>query len=52
MSRFTQRPLDPASRAGEILFGLIMVLAATLTFNWLDPGSREATFVFGVNFEF
>jgi hypothetical protein len=31
MSRFTQRHLDPASRAGEILFGLIMVLAATLT---------------------
>lgn len=31
MSRFTQRHLDPASRAGEILFGLIMVLAGTLT---------------------
>jgi len=22
-----------------------------LTFYWLSPGSREATFVFGVNFE-
>src|SRR5882724_8957051 len=31
MSRFTQHHLDPASRLGEILFGLIMVLAATLT---------------------
>jgi hypothetical protein len=31
MSRFTQRHLDPASRLGEILFGLIMVLTVTLT---------------------
>ena len=31
MSRFTRRHLDPASRLGEILFGLIMVLAVTLT---------------------
>jgi len=31
MSRFTQHHLDPASRLVEILFGLIMVLAATLT---------------------
>jgi len=29
--RFTQRYLDPASRLGEVLFGLIMVLGATLT---------------------
>jgi VIT1/CCC1 family predicted Fe2+/Mn2+ transporter len=28
---FVQRHLDPASRLGEILFGLIMVLGATLT---------------------
>jgi uncharacterized membrane protein YqjE len=28
---FVQRYLDPASRLGEILFGLIMVLTATLT---------------------
>jgi hypothetical protein len=28
---FTERYLDPASRLGEILFGLIMVLTATLT---------------------
>jgi hypothetical protein len=28
---FIQRHLDPASRLGEILFGLIMVLGATLT---------------------
>jgi VIT1/CCC1 family predicted Fe2+/Mn2+ transporter len=28
---FTQRYLDPASRLGEILFGLIMVLSVTLT---------------------
>ena len=31
MSRFTERYLDPASRLGEILFGLIMVLTVTLT---------------------
>ena len=31
MSRFTERHLDPASRLGEILFGLIMVLTVTLT---------------------
>ena len=31
MSRFTRRHLDPASRLGEILFGLIMVLTVTLT---------------------
>ena len=28
---FVQRHLDPASRLGEVLFGLIMVLSATLT---------------------
>ena len=28
---FFQRHLDPASRLGEVLFGLIMVLTATLT---------------------
>jgi hypothetical protein len=31
MSRFTRRHLDPATRFGEILFGLIMVLTVTLT---------------------
>jgi hypothetical protein len=31
MSRFTERHLDPTSRLGEILFGFIMVLTATLT---------------------
>jgi hypothetical protein len=31
MSRFVRRYLDPASRLGEILFGLIMVLTVTLT---------------------
>jgi len=30
-ANFVQRHLDPASRLGEILFGLIMVLTATLT---------------------
>ena len=30
MTRFAQRYLDPASRLGEILFGLIMVLTVTL----------------------
>jgi hypothetical protein len=30
MSRFVRRYLDPASRLGEILFGLIMVLTVTL----------------------
>jgi hypothetical protein len=31
MNRFVPRYLDPASRLGEILFGLIMVLTLTLT---------------------
>ena len=31
MTRFVPRYLDPASRLGEILFGLIMVLTVTLT---------------------
>src|SRR6478735_4795721 len=31
MQRFVPRYLDPASRVGEILFGLIMVLTVTLT---------------------
>jgi hypothetical protein len=31
MSRFTERHLDPGSRLGEILVGLIMVLTITLT---------------------
>ena len=41
MSRFTQRHLDPASRLGEILFGLIMVLAVTLTAAFaVDDGKK------------
>ncbi len=39
--RFVQRYLDPASRLGEILFGLIMVLTATLTAG-LTAGSGKA----------
>ena len=31
IARFDPRYLDPASRLGEILFGLIMVLTMTLT---------------------
>src|SRR5512133_2658458 len=31
MKRFVPKYLDPASRLGEILFGLIMVLSVTLT---------------------
>jgi hypothetical protein len=31
MNRFARKYLDPASRLGEILFGLIMVLTVTLT---------------------
>src|SRR5690242_17526049 len=31
MKRFVPRYLDPASRLGEVLFGLIMVLTVTLT---------------------
>jgi hypothetical protein len=31
MKRFVPKYLDPASRLGEILFGLMMVLTVTLT---------------------
>ena len=31
MKRFVPKYLDPASRLGEILFGLIMVLTVTLS---------------------
>jgi hypothetical protein len=31
MKRFVARYLDPASRLGEILFGLIMTLTVTLS---------------------
>jgi hypothetical protein len=31
MGRFVPRYLDPASRLGEVLFGLVMVLTITLT---------------------
>jgi len=41
MSRFTQRHLDPASRLGEILFGLIMVLTVTLTASFTVADGRK-----------
>jgi VIT1/CCC1 family predicted Fe2+/Mn2+ transporter len=38
---FVQKHLDPASRLGEVLFGLIMVLGATLTAGLtLDDGEK------------
>jgi hypothetical protein len=40
-ANFIRRYLDPASRLGEILFGLIMVLTATLTAG-LTAGSGKA----------
>jgi VIT1/CCC1 family predicted Fe2+/Mn2+ transporter len=39
--RFVQRHLDPASRLGEILFGLIMVLSVTLTAGLTVSEGRE-----------
>jgi len=39
--RFVERYLDPASRLGEVLFGLIMVLGATLTAG-LSVGEGQA----------
>src|SRR4030095_9160134 len=39
--RFVQRHLDPASRMGEILFGLIMVLSVTLTAGLTVSEGRE-----------
>ena len=45
MKRFVPRYLDPASRLGEILFGLIMVLTVTLTAGFAvgegEAGVRE-----------
>jgi hypothetical protein len=38
---FVQRHLDPASRMGEILFGLIMVLSVTLTAGVTVSGGKE-----------
>jgi hypothetical protein len=38
---FTERHLDPASRLGEILFGLIMVLSVTLTAGLSAPEGPE-----------
>jgi VIT1/CCC1 family predicted Fe2+/Mn2+ transporter len=38
---FAQRHLDPASRMGEILFGLIMVLSVTLTAGLTVSEGRE-----------
>ena len=43
MKRFVPRYLDPASRLGEILFGLIMVLTVTLTASLVvDDGRKGA----------
>ncbi len=39
--RFVQRYLDPASRLGEVLFGLIMVLCVTLTAGVTVSGGEE-----------
>jgi hypothetical protein len=58
MSRFTERHLDPGSRLGEILFGLIMVLTVTLAAGFSvaegrrGAGSSEANFVFAVTVNF
>jgi len=41
MKAFVSRYLDPASRLGEILFGLIMVLAVTLTAGLTVAEGRE-----------
>ena len=45
MKRFVPRYLDTASRLGEILFGLIMVLTVTLTASFAvkegEAGVRE-----------
>jgi VIT1/CCC1 family predicted Fe2+/Mn2+ transporter len=41
MKAFVSRYLDPASRLGEILFGLIMVLAVTLTAGLTAAEGRE-----------
>ncbi len=67
MSRFTQRHLDPGSRFGEILFGLIKVLTVTLAagFNACAAlatiaglaicdsldAAIDATFVFAIEFK-
>ena len=41
---FVERYLDPASRLGEVLFGLIMVLTVTLTagLNASEPSSTSS----------
>ncbi|PYI79047.1 MAG: hypothetical protein DMF04_01220 [Verrucomicrobia bacterium] len=39
LRRFVPRYLDPASRLGEVLFGLIMVLIMTLTAGLTRPTS-------------
>lgn len=41
MKRFVPRYLDPASRLGEILFGLIMVLTVTLTAGLMVDEGRK-----------
>src|SRR5438045_7298561 len=41
MKRFVPKYLDPASRLGEILFGLIMVLTVTLTAGLTVAEGRE-----------
>jgi hypothetical protein len=39
--RLTQRTLDPTSRLGEILFGVIMVLTVTLTSSFAVDSGQE-----------
>jgi hypothetical protein len=45
MKRFVPKYLDPASRLGEILFGLIMVLTVTLTAGLTVDEGRAAGLV-------
>jgi hypothetical protein len=42
--RFVPRYLDPASRLGEVLFGLIMVLTMTLTAGLTIAEGKEGFF--------
>lgn len=48
----TQASSDSDIRPGPLLGFKCKDKDRALTFYWLSPGSREATFVFGVNFEF
>jgi hypothetical protein len=48
----TQASSDSDVRPGPLVGFKCKDKDRALTFYWLSPGSREATFVFGVNFEF